>query len=61
MKIQFNLTDYIEVRQVGQNVQIVISAKDLKNPRSSTVHTVEITKEQFSQLVGEILVEKLKE
>lgn len=56
MKIEFDKkgNDFIEIRQEGDNVVIILSSQDINNVRSSIINSVEIRKDQFEKLISEI-------
>lgn len=57
MKIQFEDKSYIECRKSDSGkILVIISAKDHANSLKKTTNTVEITIEQFKQLVSDVQV-----
>jgi hypothetical protein len=56
MKIIFNDKSYIEVKKSNEpdKVVVLISSRDIKNPRIATINSCEITMEEFERLVSEI-------
>lgn len=56
MKIQFEDKSYIECRKSdsADKILIIISAKDQSNNLKKTTNIVEITIEQFKQLISDI-------
>jgi len=56
MRIEFddNGYDYIEVKPSEGGVSVVISSRDMKNPRSAIVNSAEVTKEEFLELISEV-------
>jgi hypothetical protein len=57
MKVEFEDKSYIECRRSDNPGKIIISisAKDYQNPLKRIINTVEITTEQFKQLMSEVL------
>lgn len=55
MKIQFNDKSYIECKksELGK-VVIIVSAKDYENPLKKITNTVELTADEFKQLISDI-------
>jgi len=55
MKIEFNDKSYLEFKKTENNkVVITVSAKDYENPLKKINNTVEITLEEFKQLISDI-------
>ena len=55
MKITFEDSSFIEVsKSVDNKILIIIQAKDYLNPLKKISNAVEITAEQFQQLIAEI-------
>lgn len=58
MKIDFDDTSYVEISKShtagGGKINIVLSAKDGKNPKNNIINSAEISYEQFLQIVNEI-------
>lgn len=56
MKIEFDDKSYIEVNKSDHPGKIVvaISAKDHENPLKKITNAVELTAEQFKQLISEV-------
>lgn len=54
MKIQFEDKSYIEVKRSNEpgKVLVIISAKDHENPLKKITNAVEITEDQFKQLIS---------
>lgn len=56
MKINFDDTSYIQIsRSHTDKIQIVLSAKDNKNPYNSIINSAEISLDQFLQIISEVL------
>lgn len=58
MKILFNDKSYIDCQSVdnGSKIIITISAKEQGNALKKIVNSVEITKEQFKQLISDLSI-----
>lgn len=55
MKINFDDTSYAEISYSPTGkVQIVLSARDNKNPHNNIINSAEISWEQFCQIVDEL-------
>jgi nitrate reductase NapAB chaperone NapD len=56
LKIDFDDKSYIEVKNSDEpgKVIIIISAKDHLNAQKKIINSVEITKEQFDLLIGDV-------
>src|SRR5688572_7978865 len=55
MKIHFDDTSYVEISHSPTNkVQIVLSARDNKNPHNNIINSAEISWEQFLQMISEL-------
>lgn len=54
MKIQFDDGSYIDCKQNSDKVILIISAKDYENPRKKINNTVELSVEEFKQLISDI-------
>lgn len=55
MKISFDDKSYIEVQKSPENkITIIIQAKDYNNPLKKITNAVEITEEEFKQLISDI-------
>lgn len=56
MKIEFEDKSYIEFKKSNNSDTIVVTvqAKDFANPLKKITNTVELTKEQFKQLISDI-------
>ncbi len=56
MKINFDDTSYIQIsKSPTDKIQIVLSAKDNKNPYSSIINSAEISLDQFIEIINELL------
>jgi hypothetical protein len=57
MKIEFNDKSFLEVIKSPEPGKIIISiqAKDYENPLKKITNSVEITEEQFKQIIGDFL------
>lgn len=55
-KISFDESgrNFLEIRLSGDEVEIIMSARDTDNPRKNRVNTVSVSKEQFSELIKDI-------
>lgn len=51
MKIQFQDKSYIEITKSNDKVIITIVAHDHNSPLATIANSVELTKEQFDQLI----------
>ena len=62
MKITFKDRSYIEIRKTDKNdnILIIIGAKDVEDQQKKIVNSVEITKDQFEQLISEFNVKEDK-
>lgn len=56
MKIQFDDGSYINCKQNDDRVILTLSAKDYENPRKKIHNTVELTMEEFKQLISDVEV-----
>lgn len=56
MKIEFEDKSFVEIRKSNEpgKVLITIQAKDHENPLKKITNCVEITKEQFKQLISDV-------
>jgi hypothetical protein len=54
MKITFTDKSYIECRKENGKITIMISAKDHQNPLKKITNTVELTEEEFKQLISNL-------
>jgi hypothetical protein len=54
MKIDFEDKSYIECKKKDDKIVIIVSAKDGSNANKRIVNAVEITPEEFKQLISEI-------
>lgn len=56
MKIEFEDKSYIQFKKSNNSDTIVVTiqAKDFANPLKKITNTVELTKEQFKQLLSDI-------
>lgn len=54
MKISFSDKSYIECRNMDDKIVIIISAKDGQNPLKKINNAVELSREEFNQLISEI-------
>ena len=54
MKISFEDSSYIECKKDGDKIIFIIQAKDNNNALKKTTNAVEITKEQFKQLISDV-------
>lgn len=54
MKIQFEDKSYVEVKRSNEpgKILIIVSAKDQQNSLKRVTNAVEITEEQFKQLIN---------
>jgi hypothetical protein len=56
MKIAFDDKSFVEcLKTEGNNIRITISAKDGNNALKKITNSVEITMEQFKQLISEVM------
>ncbi len=56
MKINFDDTSYIEIsKSPTDKIQVVLSARDGKNPYNNIINSAEISLDQFLQIIREIL------
>jgi nitrate reductase NapAB chaperone NapD len=55
MKIQFSDKSYIEVKKTESNkILVVIQAKDHENPLKKITNAVELTVDEFKNLVSDV-------
>lgn len=54
MRIDFDDYSYLDFSYLNNKIQIVLAAKDGKNPKNHIVNCVEISQEQFLQITKEI-------
>ena len=54
MKIQFEDKSFIECKKDGDKIIIIIQAKDYNNPLKKINNCVELSEEQFKELISEI-------
>jgi nitrate reductase NapAB chaperone NapD len=54
MKIKFEDSSFIEVHKSDNKIIVIIQAKDYSNPLKKICNTVELTKEEFQQLISDI-------
>lgn len=56
MKINFEDKSYLEIKNSEKDghVTIIIQAKDFENPLKKITNIVEITKEQFDEIIKEL-------
>lgn len=56
MKINFEDKSYLEVKNSEKDgyVTIIIQAKDFENPLKKITNIVEITKQQFDEIIKEL-------
>ena len=56
MKIEFEDKSYIDLKKSNDSdtIVIIVQAKDFTNPLKKITNTVELTKEQFKQLISDI-------
>lgn len=54
MKISFDDNSFIEVKNQDGKIIISIQAKDYQNPLKKIINSVEITPEQFKELISDV-------
>lgn len=56
MKIEFDDKSFIECKKsdTSDKIIILIQAKDYLNPLKKIINTVELTQEQFKQLISDL-------
>lgn len=54
MKITFDDKSHVECRKSEDKIVIIISARDQDNPRKKITNAVELTADEFQQLISEI-------
>lgn len=54
MKIEFDDKSFVECKKENNKIYIVIQAKDLINPLKKINNCVELTEEQFKQLISDL-------
>lgn len=54
MKVQFEDNSYVEIRrsETPGKIIITVAAKDKDNPRKRTINAVEISEEEYKNLVN---------
>lgn len=55
MKIQFPDKSYVEVKKSSDKFVILISAKDHNNSLKKITNIVELTEEEFKQLISDVI------
>ena len=54
-KILFDDKSFIECKKKDEKITLIISAKDYSDPLKKIVNAVEITMDEFKQLVSDVL------
>jgi len=56
MRIEFDEkgNNFIEIREVGENIAVILSSQDGNNISKTIVNSVYLTKEQFSNIIKEL-------
>ena len=54
MKINFDDKSFIEVRKSKDKILFIISAKDSTNPLKKITNAVELTREEFNNLISDV-------
>lgn len=54
MKIQFQDGSYVDCQKSNGKIILLISAKDYDNPLKKINNSVELTTEQFQQLISDV-------
>lgn len=54
MKIQFNDKSYIDCQKNGGKIIIIISARDGNDNLKKITNAVELTQEEFKQLISDV-------
>lgn len=55
MKIKFDdKYNFIEVKKTDSGIEIILSSKNFKSPRTAIVNSVVLNEEQFKKLISDI-------
>ena len=54
MKIQLDKHSFVEIQKDNDKIKIIIAAKDQNNNLKTIINAVEITEEQYKELISDV-------